>query len=68
MPIAYTFIWLSDNGGVAAVDSARCFSDADALRTASALLRDATNKWRNCARIEAYSGVRFVDRVQHAVA
>lgn len=67
MPLVYTFIWLSDNGGVAAVDSARCLSDSDAIQTARTLLRNDGFR-RRCRRIETYSGERFVDGVQRAAA
>jgi len=70
MPKPYTFLWLSDNGGVAAVDSARCVGDAEALEAARALFGgdDISRQWRDCDRIETYLGVRFVHQVQRAGA
>ena len=66
MQTPYTFIWLNDAGEVAAIDSANCHSDADALRAAHALLSDddLSHRWGNCGRIETYAGARFVQQVQ----
>jgi len=66
----YTFLWLSGDGGVAAVDSARCVGDAEALEAARALFRDddISRRWRDCDRIETYLGVRFVQQIQRAGA
>ncbi len=66
MPTHYTFLWLNDDGDVAAVDSMACVSDGDALRAARSLFRDddVSQQWRNCRHIEAYAGTRFVEQVK----
>jgi hypothetical protein len=67
---SYNFVWLSEDGGVAAVDRVACRNDDDALKTALVLLRDddVSHQWRNCDRIEAYLGVRLVHQVDRARA
>jgi hypothetical protein len=70
MQTPYTFLWLSDQGDVAAIDSAKCSSDAEALGAALALFRDddVCCRWRDCGRIETYAGARFVQQVQRVAA
>jgi hypothetical protein len=66
----YTFLWLSEDGDVAGIDSANCFSDADAILAAHALFRqdDVSRRWCNCPRIETYLGSRFVNQVARTAA
>ena len=70
MHTAYTFVWLSNTGQVAAVDSADRLGDAEAVETARALFRDdgQSGQGRNCARIEIYQGTRFIEQVQRISA
>ena len=70
METAYTFVWLSPQGDIAAIDSARCISDPDALVAAHALFREdeLSNRWSNCRRIDAYLGGRLVHQVERVCA
>jgi hypothetical protein len=57
----YTFICLSRDGGPAAVDSADCRDDADALQIGESLFSTLPRSaGTNAHRIEAYEGGRLV--------
>jgi len=67
---AYTFLWLSETGSVAGVDSVDCRDDDDAIGVAWRLLDEHAQAQAipPSQRIDAYLGTRLVHQVQRREA